>query len=180
MTFTGKIAEILILSGGKQRISLELNEKKDVLHMKDDLLDIEIKKHREKRSDEANRYMWELCKQISEALRGEHTKLEIYHQALRAVGQFEIVPIKNADVEKYQKRWAALGYGWLTDIVGASKIEGYTNVIQYYGSSCYDTREMSILIDFIVDHAKNMGIETESDENLKSMCEAYKCKKSGQ
>ena len=57
----------------------------------------------------------------------------------------------------------------------ASKLKGYTNVITYYGSSSYNTREMTRLIDLIVQECQQLEIETKSVEEIKSLSskEAY-------
>ena len=55
-----------------------------------------------------------------------------------------------------------------------SKLPGYKKVRTYFGSSSYDTREMSVLINSIVDDCKEQGIETMTPDELKSMVEAWK------
>ncbi len=49
---------------------------------------------------------------------------------------------------------------------GDSKIEGYVNVRSYYGSSQYDTAQMSRLIDLIVQECRQQGIETATPQEL--------------
>ena len=58
--------------------------------------------------------------------------------------------------------------GWLTNTL-PSKIPGCTNVILYYGSSAYDTNQMSRLIDRIVQDCKDAGIETLTPDKLDAM-----------
>lgn len=152
-------------------------QQKDILHgfYKDETnLDIKIDKHREARSNDANSYCWKMCQTIADNLKEAHTKEYVYRRAIREVGQFDIVPIKTNEVEKFLKRWEELGYGFFAEVIGASKLDGYTNVIQYYGSHVYDTREMSVLIDWIVHEATQMGLETKRPEEIKSMMEAWK------
>ncbi len=47
-----------------------------------------------------------------------------------------------------------------------SKIEGCVNVVLYYGSSTYDTKQMSSLIDQLIFDAKELGIETATPQEL--------------
>lgn len=171
MNFTGRITEILMLAGGKTRISLELNERKDI-PFKDELLDIEIKKFVKKKSQEANNYMWELLARLAKALRRD--RIELYKSFVRKVGVCEIVPIKDADVEKHAERWAKLGLGWFAEVVGKSKLDGYTNVMRYYGTSVYDSYELSLVIDEIIYECGNVGIETKPEAEIRSMMEAWK------
>lgn len=172
MNFTGNIIE-----RGVKRITIELNERKDIPFAPEDLLDIEISKHREQKSPEANSYLWVQCEKVAKALSTKGsvvTKEEVYKKYIREVGQFEIVPIKNTDVDKFIDRWSRLGLGWFSEIVGKSKLPGYTNIMRYYGSSCYDSKELSRVIDDIVTDCHEIGVETKRPEEIKSMMEAWK------
>ena len=130
----------------------------------------EIKEYKKKRSLDANAYCWVLCKKIADVLR--ITKEEVYVKAIHEVGKFEIVPIKDEAVDTFIKAWSLKGIGWICEVLNKSKLDGYTNLIAYYGSSIYDTKEMSVLIDNIVQEAKQLEIETMNPrelEQLKSM-----------
>ena len=67
-----------------------------------------------------------------------------------------------------RESWEARGIGWQTETM-PSKVEGCTNVVLYYGSSVYDTKQMSLLIDHLVQDAKAIGIETLTPRELESM-----------
>lgn len=127
----------------------------------------EIKEHKKKRSLDANSYCWVLCKKIADELR--ITKEEVYRKAINEVGKFEIIPIKNEAVDTFINAWKSKGIGWICEVFNKSKIDGYTNLIIYYGSSIYDTKEMSILIDNIVQEAKQLGIETLTPDEIERM-----------
>ena len=130
-------------------------------------LDVEIQQHRKKRSMDANAYCWVLCQKIAEVIGS--TKEEVYQKAVRDVGQFEILPIREEAVETWIERWGSRGLGWFAEVMDDSKLDGYKRVISYYGSSVYDTREMSILIDALVQEARELGIETMPAEELQSL-----------
>jgi hypothetical protein len=55
--------------------------------------------------------------------------------------------------------WEHNGLGWVTER-SPSKIEGCTNVTLYYGSSTYDTAQMSRLIDLVIQECKQQDIDT--------------------
>lgn len=134
----------------------------------------EIKEHKEKRSLDANGYCWVLCKKIADKL--HITKEEIYKKNIKEVGKYEVIPIKNEAIETFVNAWTGKGIGWICEILSKSKIDGYTNLIAYYGSSIYDSKEMSLLLDGIVQEAQNLGIETLTPDeltNLKSLEECY-------
>ena len=50
-----------------------------------------------------------------------------------------------------------------------SKIEGCTNVILYYGSSTYNTEQMSRLINLVVEDCKAQGVETMTPDEINRM-----------
>ena len=131
----------------------------------------EIKEHRQKRSLDANGYLWVLISKIQDVI--GVPKEDIYRDMIKGVGVYEVVPIKNEAVNKFCEAWHKNGLGWITETT-KSKLEGYTNVLAYYGSSEYDTKEMSRLIDGIVQECRELDIETKSDEEIKSLVENWK------
>ena len=136
------------------------------------LLDITIKKHRNKRSLDANAYCFVLCQKIAEKV--GNTKEYVYRQAIKNVGQFEIVPIRNDALEKWMNAWNSKGLGWISEVFSESKIEGYTNTINYYGSSVYDSKEMALLINEIVEQAKELDIDTLTESEKQSLIDNWK------
>jgi hypothetical protein len=120
-------------------------------------VDLILKRHREHRSLDANAYMWVLCGKLAEVV--GNTKKDCYREFIKRVGVYEIVPIRNAAVDRFKEIWEGRGDGWVCETM-PSKLEGFTNVIAYYGSSEYDTKEMSRLIDEIVLECKEHDIET--------------------
>ena len=136
------------------------------------LYDLEIKEHREKRSLDANAYAWVLIGKMADAMR--ITPLEVYRQAIQNIGgNYEVIPIREDAADHFQKVWEAKGLGWPCVDMGSSKIPGYRNLRAYYGSSTYDTRQMSQLIDNLVQDCKAMGIETLSPEKLSLLMEGW-------
>lgn len=131
----------------------------------------EIKEHRQKRSLDANGYLWVLISKIQDVI--GVPKEDIYRDMIKGVGVYEVVPIKNEAVNKFCEAWQKNGLGWITETT-KSKLDGYTNVLAYYGSSEYDTKEMSRLIDGIVQECRELDIETKSDEEIKSLIESWK------
>ncbi len=138
---------------------------------KDRLYDLEIKEHRQKRSLDANAYAWVLINKIADALR--ITPKEIYRQAIQDIaGNHEIVPIKTEAADKFKEVWESQGVGWPCVDIGRSKIDGYRNMKVYYGSSTYDTRQMSLLIDHLIEDCKALDIETLPPDKLALLLEA--------
>ena len=127
---------------------------------------------RKKRSLDANAYLWALCQKIAEAV-GHITKEDVYKGAVRQAGQFEILPIRNDAVEAFVHKWQGRGTGWIAEKQDDSKLPGYSRMIAYYGSSVYDGREMAVLLDYVIDEAQAVGIETATPEELARLKEGW-------
>jgi hypothetical protein len=134
----------------------------------------EIKKLRKKRSKNANDLLWELCTQISERLAWSKlyvSKEEVYRQHIRDAGVCEFVAVPEKAVESLMTGWGKNGIGWFAEVVDfipGKEIQGCKKVCLYYGSSSYDTAEMSRLLGSVIQQASDMGIEvmSESDRAL--------------
>lgn len=145
----------------------------DELHETD--VDVTVKKHREKRSLDANAYFWVLVDRLAEKTR--IPKTDIYRRYIREIGgNHEMVCVIDSAVKKLRNGWEHNGLGWQTDTM-PSRIPGCTNVILYYGSSTYNTRQMSHLIDMAVQDCQEQNIETLSPEKLAGMMEEWRCTK---
>jgi len=131
-------------------------------------LTLDIKPYRAQRSLDANAYLWVICQKIAEAI--GNTKENVYKKFIRDVGQFEILPIREDAVEYWiNVVWGGRGLGWYAEVIEDSKLPGYKKVINYLGSSIYNTEEMSVLIDEVVTQAKALGIETLPPAEIASM-----------
>lgn len=130
--------------------------------LKDKVVDIEIKPHREKRSRDANAYCWMLIDKIAAAMNED--KVTIYREAIRNIGGVsEPICVRDRAVDAIRESWEQRGIGWITDTM-PSKIEGCTTVILYYGSSTYDKEQMSRLIDHLTRDAQDLGIAIDKFE----------------
>ena len=167
---TGKLRDLTINRDRTQNITVTVGaDFRDMFDkLKDRQLDIEIKPHREKRSKSANDFCWALCTDIGNAMKPPIPKEEVYRQAIKDVGEYEPLPIKNEAVDTFQRRWAEKGTGWFAEVVDDSKIKGYKLVFAYYGSSTYDKGVMARLIDYLVQDAEQMGLLIPYNEKERS------------
>ncbi len=134
---------------------------------------LKFNKWREKRSLDANAYMWVLLGNIAKHKDINSTAEELYKKYIKNVGVYEIMPIKTIAVDTYINRWKRNWKGWFCEVLGESKLKDYTNVITYFGSSSYDTKEMSRLIEEIITDAKELGIETITPAEKEKMMKLY-------
>jgi hypothetical protein len=174
---TGKITNVSMnYLNQKMQVTLELNERNSTMDMLDelkghDLLDLKFGKFKQKRSLDANAYCFVLIGKIAEKTR--LPKEEVYRNAIKEIGgNYDVVCIQNKAVDSLCNSWRKMGLGWQTDTFD-SKIEGCTNVVLYYGSSTYDTGQMSRLIDNIIQDCKSLGIETKPQEELDSLLKGW-------
>ena len=139
---------------------------------KDKLYDLEVKEHRKKRSLDANAYAWVLINKLAEVMR--ITPVDVYRQAIQDIsGNSEILPIKEEAVEQFKQAWQHNGIGWMCRDMGKSKLPGYRNLMVYYGSSVYNTKQMSDLIDHLVQDCKALDIETMTPDKLSLLTEEW-------
>ena len=125
-------------------------------------VNIEIKKQAKHRSLDANAYCWVLIDKIAEktGLR----KVDVYRHAIKEIGGVsDVICVQDKAVDRLREGWEKNGIGWQTDTM-ASKVEGCTNVVLYYGSSVYDSKQMAQLIDSLIQDAESLGIPTLTDE----------------
>ena len=145
--------------------------RKFVTEMQNKKYEVTIKEFRQRRSLDANAYCWVLLDKLAEAFR--EPKEKIYRSYIKEIGgNCEVVCVLNSAVDRLRKGWERNGLGWVTD-TEKSKIEGCTNVVLYYGSSAYDTHQMSRLIEMIIQDCKGCGIETLPPERLAGMLEEW-------
>lgn len=122
----------------------------------------EVKEVKRRRSLDSNAYAWVLLGKLQDKL--HIAKEDIYKSLIKEIGSYEVIPVKNEAVERFRQAWSKNGLGWITETT-KSKLEGFTNVIAYYGSSTYNTSEMSRLIELIVQECKQQDIETMTPMN---------------
>ena len=167
MRATGKIVGANIdYKTNKPVLMLEVNERNDFEQIVDELKDkdklsIEVKQYREHRSLNANAYAWSLIGQIADVVRAG--KDEIYLMLLKRYGQSELISVlSHVPIRNYVKYF---------EEAGESKLNGknFTHYRVYKGSSEFDTREMSIFIDGVVSEAKDLGIQTETPNQIAEM-----------
>lgn len=150
--------------GNKEQIKQELENIKDNKKL------YRFEPYKEKRSNKANKYFWELLGQL--CLEMGLDTIEEYKKRVRQLGVFRYWEIDKDNVATFNKMWSDNGIAWFTDVVDIAE-NGKIGINAYYGSSSYNTKQMAKLIDGVVQDCKAIGIETESPENIKSLLENY-------
>jgi len=165
--------------GGKMFLMLELPDyeskqvsQKFVSEKKDRKYVAEIKEHRNKRSQEANAYCWTLINKLAEAV--GRNPVDIYREHVREVGKFSQYLMSEEAYESFITAWEKNHIGRFSVVLGGSKDhDGFIWVAAFLGSSDFDTKEMSRMIENIIQDAKAVGVEHLSPDKIEEMLTAW-------
>ena len=145
--------EIVITTQRSQQVTQEVLKLKEVVG-KGKELNVEIKQHRKKRSLDANSYLWVILNEMAIALKAN--KDDVYLEMLSRYGVFTHIVVKADVVERVKNEWK------LTKEIGEVVINDKTGIqLQcYFGSSTYNSKEFSTLLEGVIYEAKELNIET--------------------
>ena len=148
--------------------------------LKDSPVEVEVKRYRHRRSLEANRMAWVMIGQITEKLqltdpKGQWTEQKVYRDALRDVaGSYTIVGMKNVAIDTFRRNWEKGHIGRQVVVLDGSSKDEWSNVKIYFGSSEFDTAQMSRLIYILIQQAESLGIPTITDKEAKKIVGYWK------
>ena len=117
---------------------------------------VNIEKYNEKRTDEQNRMFWACISQLATALGLDNH--ETYLRELKRYGKFTSIIIKSEAIKDLEEIWREI------DIIGKKKDEKgieYYEVLSYYGTSTYNTKEFAHLLSGVLEDMKDIGLDTE-------------------
>ena len=131
----------------------------------------EITKAKKKRSLDANGMAWALIHKIA----GEVgiPPDEVYRDAVRNIGGVsDVVCIAEKAKDTFIKAFTDGHLGRQVDSM-PSKLPGCVNLVCTYGSSDYDTKQMSQFIDNLLQDCSALGIPTPEDERIDSLLKEW-------
>lgn len=140
----------------------------DLEQMQDIELSVRIKKKRNHRSNDANGMLWACLKEIAEATGSD--KWDVYLDMLKHYGQYTYVLVKPSAVDRMKEIWRE------TEVVGEIDVHGKKSVqlLCYYGSSMYDTKEFSLLLDGVVREMENIGLPKPPSKEMQRLLDEWK------
>lgn len=164
MDTNGSIKSIEVpFRSNKAVISLEVTAPpEEVEKYKDMPLDIKIVKHRNKRSLNANALLWECIGNIAHELTID--PWEVYLSALEKYGKYTYIEVMPNAVEALKRQWREIRE------VGETEY-GNVEMICYFGSSTYDSKEFSTLLDGVISDMKDLGLDLPTSEDMKKAIE---------
>ena len=125
----------------------------------------ELKEYKEKRSLNANNYYWQLVTELGNALKMD--KEDLHFLLLQKYGQSEMISVvADVDMKNYLKYYAEAG----ESVLNGKTFKHYK---VYKGSSEMDKKEMSILINGLVEECKAQDIETKTPAEINSLLERW-------
>lgn len=132
---------------------------KYLLEQEDDKL-FDVKEHKDKRSNNANRLLWVCLGRIAKALKTD--SWSVYMQMLKRYGTFTYICVKPSAVEGVKKQWREC------EEIGELTIKGKKAVqlLCYYGSSTYNTQEFSEFLDSVMSEMEEMNLPTPREEEI--------------
>lgn len=176
MDCTGKLVSVTHeWLTGKVRLLFEINEKpteeiNDLL--KCEKLAVTAKKWRNKRSLDANGLLWKCLDDIAKAMNPPADKWDVYLTMLKRYGKFTYICVKPNVVDAMKAQWREC------EVVGDIEING-TKAVQmlcYFGSSTYDTKEFSVLLDGVISEMQNMKLPIPPSKDMQRALEQWEQK----
>ena len=166
---------------GKMRLTFEFDSDVSAAidKIKDKLLRITVKLWRDKRSLDANSYYWVLLSRLAEAVgiskpRAHNLMLRKYGQNLVIDSQIAFLVIPDTEEAEETALEAESFHIRPTSQVKQGKDgKAYRTYTVLAGSSTYDTKEMSELINGLITECKEQGIETLPPDELARMMAEY-------
>lgn len=125
----------------------------------------EVKEYKEHRSLNANNYYWQLVTELGNVLGMD--KEWLHFLLLQKYGQSEMISVvAEVDMKDYLKYYTEAG----ESILNGKTFKHYK---VYKGSSEMDRKEMSILINGLVEECQIQGIETKTPAEINSLLERW-------
>lgn len=161
----GKIERVAIGLSDTATITIVTKDKPAARGLWDDFrdidVDIDVKKHRKKRSVDANAYAWVLIGKIAFVL--GIRKEEAYKSIVKDYGLSNVETMTKQAAEYIIPLWQTKGIGWQAEIIGTNRQDkSYVDVMFIVGSSAYDSAEFAKLVDAIITECKELSIPYES------------------
>lgn len=171
MKAQGRLKSIEIPFRSKQPVvSLEMTADPEIVEQfKDMPLDITIKKHRKRRSLDANACLWACLAEMASALRTDNWSMYLYE--LERYGKYTYILVRPDAVEAVKSQWRE------TKVVGETtaadpstgREQTMIQMICFFGSSTYDSKEFSRLLDGVISDMKDLHLATPMPREVQQM-----------
>ena len=174
-----KIIDVIgTTDGGRITLTVPKNRLNSLFKLKDDLCDVDIKKHTEKRSLDANNYMWVLCRDLARDLSKESpvTSFEVYRLMLRRYSSWWDVIWISENMFNFLKSEEEKKNATYRVVDDLERKGGKVKAKVWLGSSKFNSEEMSRVIDGIVQECKDRDIDTMPPDELERLVSSWQSK----
>lgn len=150
-----------------------LFDNREVLEQAEELQDkkltVEAKKCYKKRSKNANAYLWVLIEKLSQKL--NISRLEAYKKHIYEAGTYQDLTMPEEAMDRFSRIWESNGLGWFCE----KTVNEYGEIVlrAYFGSSTYNTKEMTRLLDSVIQDCKSQNIETKPQVEIDSLLRSW-------
>ena len=156
----------------KIRLELETNGNlEDIEKLKGKDLTIGLSRYRKKRSVDANAFLWKCLGDMAAVL--GVTAWDMYLYSLERYGKYTYIQILESAYEDLKRMWRETKV--VGDFMSVNPITGdrekYLEVLCFFGSSTYNSKEFSRLLEGVISDMEQMGLERPTDEHLKAIIE---------
>ena len=125
--------------------------------------EIEVKK--KKRSKNSNSYYWSLLQQLCFELNLD--LIQEYRKRVKELGICQTFVLDTKNLPTFEYLWSNNGIAYFTEKVEENGNK--TTINAYYGSSSYNSKQMSRLIDNLVQDCRSVGIQTLEDKEIEDL-----------
>ena len=125
----------------------------------------EIEVKRKKRSKNANSYFWELLQKLCEEMNID--VIQEYRKRVKELGIFKQWEIDAKNVPTFVHLWEDRGIAWFTEKVEEIGVKTIINA--YYGSSSYNSKQFSKLLDNLIQDCRSVDIQTLDDREVEEL-----------
>ena len=170
MDYTGTIRDMYVGMDGRFTLSLNIEEEPgEIESLKDKRLRIKITQDRKHRSLDANALLWHCIGKIAKSFFPPRDKWDIYLDELRKYGKYTYILMDEKAVESFKQMWRE------TEVVGKVDVNGRKAIqlLYYYGSSTYNTKEFSVLLDGVIEDMKDLGLQPPIPRDIRSALEEW-------
>ena len=125
----------------------------------------EVKEYRQRRSLDANALLWHCLGELAVVLRTD--KWSVYLQMLKRYGKFTYILVPPKAVEMTKKMWRE------SEVLNTVNVNGRESVqmLCYYGSHLYDSKEFSVLLDGVISEMEGVGLTPPESSEMRRAIE---------
>jgi hypothetical protein len=128
-------------------------------------LNEEIEVKRKKRSKNANALFWEYLQKLCEELNLD--VIQEYRKRVKELGIFQTFELDTKNVPTFVHLWEGNGIAYFTEKVQENGNK--TRINAYYGSSSYNSKQFSRLIDNLMQDCRSVDIQTPEDIEIEEL-----------